>query len=73
MIRICVQGMVSETLKEWRLPTSAAVDSASGNRLERPFEQALTGAASLYLASNDAHEIPPTLFLLISRAISLII
>jgi hypothetical protein len=46
MIRICVQGMVSETLKEWRLPTSAAVDSASGNRLERPFEQALTGAAS---------------------------
>jgi hypothetical protein len=49
MIRTCLQGTVSETLKEWRVPTSAAVDSASGNRLERPFEQALIGAASSIL------------------------
>ncbi len=40
------KGRVSETPKEWRLPTSAAVDSASGNPLERRFEQALTVAAS---------------------------
>lgn len=64
MLRTSLQGMASETLKEWRLPAWAAVAArASGNRVRA----SARGLLFLSLAPNEAHELCQHFHLLISH------